>query len=442
MEKNRFGLNAGRPRPEYKPKELRCTSCNGPLTQKDERSELIVCPYCGSHVDLSSEEKTILGKSPGGKWDFPLNVGDSWYEKNVRYEIIARLALIEDGDTSELSRQYLLYHPRRAPMWLDEYKGRYSLSGNTHVMPEGGDTISPFTKKRGDTLKTADGRTWVCEGTGLYEIAYVDGALPWIARVGDVMEYAEFSDKKGSGEQYEVQQVLNEVEFGIGRGIPLEKVREATGKPELHQDADLAEEMDAGTAKRWYMMLAGMAAVALVLNLMLALWAETRGTVVLRQHFTEQQLTGEAFSEPFTVAEKNDVVEVNLNPTPRLNNAWMAFDMALVRQDDLIVHVAEKDVSYYSGGSGEDSWSEGSRTEDLHFMVPEPGIYKLLVHAVSAYGNTSNTTTARHGLDIVVKDGALLATWFWAACVLSLVLLVAVLFLFAKWKYGDEWEVD
>ena len=83
-DKARFALNKGRPRPAYQPKAIRCAHCGAGLTQKDERSELIVCDYCGSRLDVSREEMAVLGQGGGKDVDFAVKVGDSF-----RYRVCA-----------------------------------------------------------------------------------------------------------------------------------------------------------------------------------------------------------------------------------------------------------------------------------------------------------------------------------------------------------------
>ena len=45
----------------------------------------------------------VLGKGAEREWRFPSAVGDSFQHRGVRFEVIARLALLEDGDATELT---------------------------------------------------------------------------------------------------------------------------------------------------------------------------------------------------------------------------------------------------------------------------------------------------------------------------------------------------
>ena len=109
MESERFKLSSGRERPEYKPQNIKCASCGAGLTVKDEQSQMVVCEYCGSQLDVSATEQTVLGKGLANKPYFPLELGDSFHYKATRFEVISRMAFIEDNDISEMTKEYLLY---------------------------------------------------------------------------------------------------------------------------------------------------------------------------------------------------------------------------------------------------------------------------------------------------------------------------------------------
>lgn len=438
MDPNRFALGAGRKRPAYKPKDIHCPNCGAGFTVKQEQTELVVCDYCGSHLDVSKEEKKVISGGDSQKWEFPLEIGDSFRHKGERYEIIGRMVFIEDGDYSERTRQYLLFHPFHGTLWLDEYQGRYSLSEDTHVMPES----DAFSKSRGSTLKTHDNRTWVCEGTGEYELVYVDGALPWIARIGDRIDYAEFSGKSGSGLQYEVQRIENEQEYGMGEALTIQEVREATGKPDIPGLEPGSLPLDAGSTRKWYGISALTALGFLVINFVIFIFAVTSGHVVLRQTFDKSEMNGETLSQPFRLKSGGQVIKVTATPVPGLDNSWMSMNVAVVKGDDMVIDVFDEEIAYYHGYSGGESWSEGSRSESVYIKIPESGTYRLLLHAVSNYGNSSTANSSRHGARVFVKAGAHMARYSVIAMVICIISLVILGFSYAGWKSMGEEDDD
>ena len=390
-----------------------------------------MCDYCGSHLDVSSEEKTVLGKGPADKPRFPLEIGDAFHFKNTRFEIIARMQFIEDGDPNEETLQYLLYNPRMGTKWLDAYQGNYSISKDTHVMPKD----EPFDKSRGDTLSTHDGRRWVSEGIGIYELTYVDGALPWIAKIGDRISYAEFSEMSGSGEQYEVPRIGDEIEYGTGRALPIEIVQRATRKPDLektpegkaartYRRVEKTPPENVAQTRRYYLRLLSIAALVLLINGALAAYTFFQGKRVLSQTFSAEELNQGILTDPFRVSKANNVIKITAKAWPQLSNEWMALDVAMIREDDKMIHEYDGNIEYYHGSSGGEKWREGGQTHSLYLKVPERGDYRLMFSGVSARGNASKSSRTTHGISVRVKDRVIYPWYFIVSSILSLVFLI------------------
>ena len=431
---DRFALGAGRPRPEHRPRGLKCSQCGSPLEVADEATQLVVCEYCGAHLDVGAEEQRILGAGGERRFEFPLELGDSFRWQGARYEVVARLALIEDGDPSELTREYLLYHPRRASLWLSEYQGRYSIAEKTHVMPK----QPALATQRGDVVETHDDRRWMCAESGVYELAWVDGALPWLARPGDQIHYVDLVDASGEAEQYEVTTDGGEIEYSTGRALPVDRVRRATGRRDLPGAAAPAPHV--AVTKKGFRQVMAVAAVVVVVNAVILVLALGRGEKVLEQKVTAADLTRSTLSRPFEVGDDGNVVKVTA-ACPQLDNAWMALDLAVVRGEDTVLHVTDADVEYYHGRDADGSWSEGSRSKSVYVEIPRAGSYRLLVHAVSDRSGVSRTADrAEHDLHLEVVDGAAMPFYPAAASVLSLAVLVISAAGYHKWRSGDEEE--
>jgi len=429
MDAERFRLSSGRERPAYKPQNIKCSSCGAGLTVKDEQSQMV---YCGSQLDVSTTEQTVLGKGMTNKPYFPLELGDAFHHKATRFEIISRISFIEDNDISEMTKEYLLYNPRRGSMWLAEYGGHYSISYLAHVMP----VKDPFAVGRGDVIKTHDGTQWVAEGKGTYELHYVDGALPWVAKTGDRVQYAEFAEKSGSERRYEAQRINRQIEYGLGRAMPLESVRRATRKPELGKEAVIKPIEDTAKKRKGYLQILAIALVAAIINGLLAYVCYRSGKVVLVQSFEPAELNEGVITEPFRLQGKGKITKITA--TAPLSNAWMSLEAAIVRSDGMAVHLYEDNIEYYHGRSGGENWSEGSRSGSLLIKIPDPGQYRLFVQAVSARGNASRATRALHGLRVEVRDRALPGGKFAFAGGLCLAIFILTGVLFAKWKEDDE----
>ncbi len=431
--KNRHAI---RPRPAYKPKQIKCKGCGAALSVKDEHTELIVCEYCGSQLDISEAEQRVLGKNPPGKPAFTFEIGESWRRGGARFECIGRMAFIEEGDLADMTLSYLFYNPRMGSMWIGEYRGSFSMTRPCHVMPLAGG----LGMKRGDTLETWDRRKWICEGSGVYELYYVDGALPWIAQKGDKVEYAEFAQEDGSGNIYEIERIKGEIEYGQGKRLDTATVAAATGrkssggkKPPLPKSRDDA---DAAVVRGWYLKTMLVTAIFLASNIALLFWTWSAGTEVMRQSVPPQKLTEGFFSKPFYLTGNNSAARITFYAP--LNNAWMSLETMLVKDNDagqeLLVHSQNTNIEYYQGYEGGEHWTEGSTKEYLLVRVPEGGTYRLFVRGVSASGNTADAEEAHHGLNITVTDRAQPSMWAFMAIILCVIILTITAILYSNWK--------
>lgn len=438
---------AGRPRPPHVPKKVDCPNCGSRLEIRDEASRLVVCVSCASRIELSEAERKVLGQAGDADgWRFDFEIGDSYRHrmddgKIYRFEVAARMAYIEDGSRAWTTRMYLLFHPGRGSLWLSEYDGLWDVSRTTHVMPKR--DVWGLTKAQ--PVETHDGRNWYFVESGAYEVAYVDGALPWVAEVGDEVRYAELLAADGSGETFEVEAAAREggdqeLEFGHGRRLDVEEVRRGAKKPEIRDPVGRRE--DIGKIKRGYAKMARWAAILLGVNFLLLVYALFAGEKVLEQRFAASDLTPEVLSQPFEVGDDGNALEIRLD-VPGLDNAWMYVNVALVRQerataDARVVHVDDADIEYYHGSSGGESWSEGSRDKSLWVRAPEAGTYRLLLRAVSNYGNAPNAEASAHPLGVEVIDGARRRIFPIFGFFLCLAGLVGVGFSYAAWKSPSE----
>ncbi|MDA8021000.1 MAG: DUF4178 domain-containing protein [Thermoanaerobaculia bacterium] len=444
-------FRVGRPRPPHQAKTVACPNCGARLELADERTRLAVCGSCASRIFVGLAEAQVLGQNRVRDFDFQLEIGDPFRRKGARYRVVARLACVEDGEVDDPTLQYLLYHPTRGSLWLSEYQGRWDVSWSTHVMPR----QSAEGVARGDEVETADGRRWMVRETGSYELAYVDGALPWVAEVGDRTHYVEMDGRDGAGDTYETERSGDEIEFARGRSLTAEQVRQATGKESVPDPSSRPDDVvGKAAAFRWVIVTA---ALATLINGVLALVFTMQGQRVLRDSFQPEELSREAFSEPFDVTDDGNVLKIRLDTN--LNNAWMSVDLALVRDNDWLagrsssggagfgaaatgdielIHVDDHSIEYYHGVDGGESWSEGDRDETTFVRVPEAGTYRLLVRAVSAHGNASTASEAQHSLNVAVWDGARRAVWPVVALIVSAVVLVWQAAARHQWKTNED----
>jgi len=475
----RFELGAGRKRPPYRPRAIRCEQCGAGIDIKDERAELVVCSHCGAHLKLSRAEVALLENVSSRPWSFPLRVGDSFRFEGIRYEVVARMAFIEDGDPAEVTRQYLLYHPCRGTWWLDEYDGDYSISRSTHLMPT--TEADPEQMEPHDTIETHDGTRWVCQDSGCYELVYVDGALPWVARPGDRSAYAEF-EERGGNRQYEIQRIANELEFGIGRSLSPAEVAEATREnergartqePRERKGAGTKEARRKGTQKKegarkkkdagrrqagraaapvdptedelkakWmaldrqaqsYKLAIAVAVVCIGINMGFLDWSLDSGTKVVEEYISATTMAEQAMTWSFPVADPGNVILIQMS----VPKEWPYVDLALFDTRNRVIHSARYQT-FPSIPEVRDTGWEVDRFLSAYIWLPSAGKYRMKLGVPQSSRDGSALDLINFPVHISVHDGVLAPYAAVAGMLLGGTLFVVLLLGLRKVQWEKE----
>lgn len=424
-------IGEGRARPPFEPKSLQCPECGSPLTIHDERSVLVLCPACDSEVQLTVGEAKVLGKREGSAPNFKLELGQSFVWEGHRYEVTGRMAYTASDDDWDdpPTYMYLLFSPRRRCMWLSSYRGRWDLSWASHIAP----TSMPFNES---SVQTFDGRTWDVNETDLATLTWVDGAVPWVARVGDQWVYSECSDD--DGHTYEVQRNANQLEFSEGLRLKTSEYFEAVGMADRAAQARKREHRHRPVGVLPRILVAVAALFAVGFNFLCCCGAFVSGEPVFEASYTPTEFAdsgGEIITEPFALQGGLAQVELEAN---QLSDAWVTVDVALIMGDgDTIIHIDDMDAEYYSGYEGGESWSEGSTTDSRTWAVPEAGDYQLLLRARGNRGLSETPTDyAPAPITIRVEDGLMAWWWpmlgFFGSCIAGFFAFALVLF--APWS--------
>jgi ribosomal protein S27E len=428
IDVERFGIGRGRDRPKLRPKNVTCPNCRASLTVKDEAAKMLGCEYCGAALEMSGEAVKAFGLQDR-RFEFPLKIGQRFDWKGVKYEVAARIALMEDKDPSEITSEFLLYSPRRGSMWLSEYHGEWDLSWQTRVMPKS----DPFSEGALGLLETGDGRKWIKSESGFYEVAYVDGALPWEARAGDTIMYAEFSER-GGRLRYEAERAYGELEYSMGHALNGEQLKRAIGTGGDAPSISAADPLDRRAVFRKAMTIAALACAA---NLVIAWGVGRLGTRVLSDGFQPPQVSQGAETGEFQVASGGNLIRVDVE-SPGLDNEWLAYDLTLLEGDTSLLNVNGQ-LEYFHGVDEGESWSEGSRSDSIYVKVPKAGSYRLAVQGASARGDQQTSETSSRELRVEVTDGARIPMHFLImAAVCGVLAVLSGIIAYAKFGGDDD----
>jgi hypothetical protein len=404
-----------------------CASCGATLPQRSDATRLVVCRYCNAHLELGEVEARVLSTAEP-RQGFRYAIDDAFVWNGARYVVAARMVFTQsDEDGASETVEYLLWSPRRGSLYLDFDDGRWLLSTMVHVMPRCDD---PFSLQEGASVSTWDGEPWTFVESGTGTLAYVDGSLPWVAAVGDRVEYATFRSARDRHTLYEVERDTGETEFCQIRVLGEAELQAAAPtrrggpvQPDARPSTDTPAVVDDGDRRataQWLLAMALVAAAFSAANIALALHATGAGRVVLTQTIppgfhpppvATRAPPGAAEEDPDDLETGNDTDSSPPDPeevpivggvsldtrsfelpaksllridvaAPALHEAWASVDLALVYGDDLATHILDGEVADY-----DDDDDQGSHEDTLFAWVEQPGTYHLLVRVMGGRGD-------------------------------------------------------
>ncbi|MCK5797423.1 MAG: DUF4178 domain-containing protein, partial [Deltaproteobacteria bacterium] len=293
---------------------IKCTNCDAAIEVPQGRSvETKVCEYCGAQLDLTTAEAKVLGQNPQD-YDpkFVFAMGQKGTFKGKPYEIAGRM-LYEDEEGYQ-AREYLLFNVDDEYLWLAEEQGHYVLNQPTQMAP----ATDPFKMSAKQKVKIGATNFQFYE-SGYTTMVYVDGALPWQARSGDMFQYA---DLIAPPQMFGVETDGNEVEYFIGRYMTPEEIFEAFGikeqKPPKPQGVGPAQPFQRSASASLTMLVGFLFAL---LNLGLIAWTMTRkGDEVFKHVFTASEYLKGTTTAPFKIKGGNIIAVRTYAP---LNNSWI-----------------------------------------------------------------------------------------------------------------------
>jgi hypothetical protein len=402
-------------------KVLRCPSCGAPLSLHANTIETIACAGCSAVIGVGDENLRIVLAAQGALKEKPaLPLGSKGKLGGTEYEVIGMLRrrVVVEGEEFAW-REYLLLHPQQGFRWLTEYNGHWSFvtTLDTVLRPDGAGKVRH------------DGAVFEHFQSAQAEVDYVLGEFYWQVTKGDV---AQTDDYVSPPRMLSRERSANEVAWSLGEYVEPETIQAAFKPP-----APLPARIGVGANQpnvrkesrsavfRWFWRFA-IAAVAI----QIATWLLASNKVVLQRYLTfdpgaaEQTVTTEEFKIP---RAGNLVVRNRAD----LTNDWVELSLTLVEKDSGQSFGATRELSYYEGYDDGESWSEGSRQDEVVFRRVPAGTYYVVVDADLAPQRTSVMSTTLE----VVRDPPVWSNLFLALGFLAIFPVIAL------WR-GTSFEVQ
>ena len=355
---------------------FRCPSCGSPMQARGQEIVAAGCVACGAVVDTSDENYQLISKALGQrdeKYTPRLPLGSKGTLDGKPVEVIGFLVKQTRSAGIEYDwREYLLAGEHGTYRWLTEYNGHWNIA----------DVLSRPPVSSG-AMELADvnwsGRKFRhFSTTASAQVQQVAGEFTWRVRRGEsnrVVDYIapplmlsrESTDNDLSWSQgVYVEPAVIATAFGLKSPLP-DPIGAYANQPnpwaETHRQV----------CKTFWQL----ALVAIMLQLVFML--SGGGSLLLREstEFLPARADETWNSREFMVSDKPRKLVVRHDTS--LTNNWIGLDMTLVNKATGEAWPASREISFYSGYEGGESWSEGSRNDEVVFLDIPPGTYYLAV---------------------------------------------------------------
>lgn len=356
------------------PRALRCASCGAPIELRTGDHALnVACGACGSVLDAKDPSLKVLQRAAQATKVKPLiPIGARGTFRGAEYDVVGlQQRTIRVEGTAYSWREYLLFHPERGFRYLTEYDGHWNDVLPLRSLPKPG-------TQRGRPVVHLDGTTFKHFQKASAETTFALGEFPWEVRIGDK---ASVDDFVAPPRMLSSEKTAGETTWSVGEYTPGARIWEAfqlPGRPPRPRGVYANQPSPhAGTARQvWRTFLVLLAAFV---TLGLARLILPHSEQVLRDHlaFVPSAPAEEYVSNPFEVRGRTSNLAIGLDTD--LDNRWAYYQIALIDQGTGAVREVGREVSYYHGVDGGESWSEGDRDEVVRIARVPAGTYVLHV---------------------------------------------------------------
>ncbi len=414
---------------------IKCTACSASLdVLGGHRTKSLTCGYCGSVMDRHAGFQTVQEyQDRPDRPATPLAIGMQATLKDVLFTIIGMIEYVshQSGDGWAESYRWVsfqLYSPTHGYCWLTYNKGHYFFSYRTREMPD------PVTPERlwPKVELTVDKRKFRMFERYVAQIAYVEGELTWIAKLGDKVRVVEAIDPPA---MFSYEQTEHEIEYSIGEYMEPAQVHEAFGidSPARPSGIHPAQPFDSGrflpALAKAGPIFAGIALLGLIFVLIAG-----GGRELVR---TETGTGDGPVALPFSASYPGQLMKLELRAS--LTNNWAYYQVTVndIEAEETVLALG-KEVSFYEGRDSDGYWSEGSRTETALFKVPRAGDYVIDILPAETSGRVPQ-------LRISLYEQVFVSRYLLALLILSVIAMVALPFYrrhFEQRRWSDVLEDD
>lgn len=229
-----------------------------------------------------------------------------------------------------------------------------------------------------------------------------------------------------------IEEINNKKATYFGSHFPQSEVKKAFA------DSDIPQQSGIGIVQPFLFNMYNTAIIFCCVGILILITQ-----MIINQYRTEQQVLSKTFdfseydkkdyvSESFTLQGGSAPMTISLYS--EVYNSWANAQVALVNEKSNEEEYANKDIEYYQGYTGGESWSEGSRTEKFNICGVAEGKYHLVITPQKQSDDVTNQSIS---VRVVWKEPSM-----WNFFISALVMVAALVILFFTNKNFEQrrWE--
>lgn len=410
--------------------QLNCQGCGNALSVLNPRAKYIACQYCGSVLDLNSEEHQILetiGKPEKHKPFSFLELGMMGKINGKTYQLLSRTRWrmnykeywYEDGQQGYSNEvwiydEWLMMDENKTYFYLVEDKEGYWVS--EEIIPETPmllDSSLSMQFFRGEAKKRV-------KEYGTAEVVFYEGESNYTIKKGDEIRFATYADR---GVDYTAEwrmknaEEVKEIEFFQEIPISRKKVIEWFGNNE--QISELKEDENF-----WKFVFRGAVLGAILMLVLGIASCSSNGKVTYTEDILFSQIDAEQgkLIGPFKIESKG-LHRMELRGSNLRSNSEIYVMGYILDKDQAAINNIEGTFGYYTGYDDEGAWSEKNLTSKMRFRAKTPGDYYIQFHSEDA-------STQAGSMKVILRKGGMVGRYF----LISLIVF-AIVALIARRRY-------
>jgi len=365
--------------PTARAEAFNCPGCGAPLEKRVATTEAIGCTSCGAVVDAIDPKHALLSRAlaHAARHVPTIPLGTRGKFEGVVFEVVGcmRREMSVEGETYGWD-EYLLHNVERGYRWIVQSQGHFSFVKSA---------ANPPRVIRGDPPAALYlGRAFRHFQNYAATVAYVVGEFYWRVAVGDVVQV---DDYVAPPLILSAERTENEITWSLGeyvepavlwrqlglRRAPPGRIGVAPNQPSPHE----------GGVLRYWKAFTVFALVAFVVQIALSFVSDTRILHSEPFQYTPGRGARTLVTPPFELRGTRPV-PVAIRSKTNASNSWVYLDMTLIEKNTGRTYRLGREVSYYYGSSGGESWSEGDRQDRARVAELPPGTYYLEIEASGA----------------------------------------------------------